>query len=110
MSLLSHGAEPSRWETHHILIPALKDLVGKAFHRLGPSFEHLAEAGPGAKPGRQVQRLAGLCPALFAVDLATHSSRGIGPQQQRCFQPCPGRLTTRPGLSAFCPTAWGGLL
>lgn len=31
MSLLSHGAEPSRWETHHILIPAGEELCCKRF-------------------------------------------------------------------------------
>lgn len=31
VSLLSHGAEPSRWETHHILIPARDELCQRGF-------------------------------------------------------------------------------
>lgn len=31
MSLLSHGAEPSRWETHHILTAPWKELCLKKF-------------------------------------------------------------------------------
>lgn len=58
MSLLSHGAEPSRWETHHILIPAGEELCCKrsfthkpwsvlvgvvGFRELWFISEHLAE-------------------------------------------------------------------
>lgn len=38
MSLLSHGAEPSRWETHHILIAAWKELCWKGFSPMSLSL------------------------------------------------------------------------
>lgn len=36
VSLLSHGAEPSRWETYHILILAQKELCGEEFSTHAP--------------------------------------------------------------------------
>lgn len=38
MSLLSHGAEPSRRETHHILIAAWKELCWKGFSPMSLSL------------------------------------------------------------------------